>query len=83
MIPLPTHRRTSTSRLILVIRPSHHALFLLHGQSVQFPMTQVDDWKRFVVRRILNIAEECDDNNGLQLREALEEYHKIPMRGYG
>jgi len=46
-------------------------------------MTQVDDWKRFVVRRILNIAEECDDNNGLQLREALEEYHKIPMRGYG
>ena len=32
------------------------------------------------VRRILNIAAECDDDNGLELRQRFERYIKIPMR---
>jgi len=32
------------------------------------------------VRRILNIAAECDDDHGLRLRERFERYVKIPMR---
>jgi hypothetical protein len=40
----------------------------------------VDELKRLGVKRILNIAAECDDDNGLQLREIFERYNKIPMR---
>ncbi|KAF8494983.1 hypothetical protein F5888DRAFT_616655 [Russula emetica] len=32
------------------------------------------------VRRILNLAVECDDDNGLELRQRFERYVKIPMR---
>ena len=32
------------------------------------------------VRRILNIAAECDDDHGLGLRQRFERYVKIPMR---
>ena len=32
------------------------------------------------VRRILNLAAECDDDNGLGLRQRFERYNKIPMR---
>ncbi len=32
------------------------------------------------VRRILNLAAECDDDNGLGLRQRFERYVKIPMR---
>ena len=32
------------------------------------------------VKRILNLAIECDDTNGLGLREKFERYARIPMR---
>jgi hypothetical protein len=32
------------------------------------------------VRRILNLAFECDDDAGLRLRERFERYVRIPMR---
>ena len=32
------------------------------------------------VKRILNIAAECDDDHGLHLRERFERYIRIPMR---
>ena len=32
------------------------------------------------VKRILNIAIECDDDLGLRLRERFEKYTRIPMR---
>lgn len=32
------------------------------------------------VKRILNIAIECDDDQGLKLRETFERYTRIPMR---
>ena len=40
----------------------------------------VEELKQLGVKRILNIAAECDDDNGLQLREVFEKYNKIPMR---
>lgn len=32
------------------------------------------------VKRILNLAIECDDDHGLRLRERFERYVRIPMR---
>ena len=32
------------------------------------------------VKRIINIAAECDDDNGLRLRENFDRYFHIPMR---
>ena len=32
------------------------------------------------VKRILNIAAECDDDHGLGLRQHFDKYMKIPMR---
>ncbi|CAA7262105.1 unnamed protein product [Cyclocybe aegerita] len=40
----------------------------------------VDELVELGVKRILNIAAECDDDSGLKLREVFEKYHKIPMR---
>lgn len=40
----------------------------------------VTELKQLGVKRILNIAAECDDENGLRLREVFDRYHKIPMR---
>ena len=34
------------------------------------------------VRRILNIAAECDDDQGLRLRKRFDSYTKIPMRDF-
>ncbi|KAF8999781.1 hypothetical protein BDQ17DRAFT_1360370 [Cyathus striatus] len=40
----------------------------------------VDELQGLGVRRILNIAAECDDDQGLGLKEKFEKYVKIPMR---
>lgn len=40
----------------------------------------VEELKRLGVKRILNIAVECDDDKGLRLRERFERYIRIPMR---
>ncbi|KZT23042.1 hypothetical protein NEOLEDRAFT_1096755 [Neolentinus lepideus HHB14362 ss-1] len=40
----------------------------------------VKELQKLGVTRILNIAEECDDNQGLHLRENFERYIRIPMR---
>jgi hypothetical protein len=34
------------------------------------------------VKRILNIAAECDDDQGLRLRKRFDSYTKIPMRDF-
>ncbi|KAJ7452195.1 hypothetical protein B0H11DRAFT_304793 [Mycena galericulata] len=41
---------------------------------------QVAELQGLGVRRILNIAAECDDDHGLHLRTVFEKYVKIPMR---
>lgn len=40
----------------------------------------VQDLKELGVKRILNIAAECDDDQGLRLKEVFDRYYKIPMR---
>jgi hypothetical protein len=40
----------------------------------------VNELKTLGVKRIINIAAECDDDHGLQLRENFDRYFHIPMR---
>ncbi|KAF9460442.1 hypothetical protein BDZ94DRAFT_922113 [Collybia nuda] len=53
--------------------------FLYLGPELTEP-EHVEELRELGVRRILNIAAECDDDNGLNLREVFEKYYKIPMR---
>ncbi|KAF7297109.1 hypothetical protein MIND_00943800 [Mycena indigotica] len=52
--------------------------FLFLGPELTQP-EHVAELQSFGVRRILNIAAECDDDHGLHLRTIFK-YHKIPMR---
>ncbi|KAJ6598679.1 hypothetical protein B0H10DRAFT_2167589 [Mycena sp. CBHHK59/15] len=53
--------------------------FLFLGPELTTP-AHVAELRALGVRRILNIAAECDDDHGLRLREVFERYVKIPMR---
>lgn len=53
--------------------------FLFLGPELTTP-EHVEELKGLGVKRILNIAAECDDDNGLNLRGVFEKYYKIPMR---
>ncbi|KAF8658431.1 hypothetical protein AX16_001982 [Volvariella volvacea WC 439] len=53
--------------------------FLYLGPELTLP-EHVAELKSLGVKRILNIAAECDDDHGLGLREQFERYVKIPMR---
>ncbi|KAJ7222495.1 hypothetical protein GGX14DRAFT_428890 [Mycena pura] len=53
--------------------------FLFLGPEVTQP-EHVEELQSLGVRRILNIAIECDDDHGLELRTVFEKYSKIPMR---
>ena len=52
--------------------------FLYLGPELTLP-EHVAELQDLGVRRILNLAAECDDDQGLQLRQAFR-YIKIPMR---
>ncbi|KAJ7235830.1 hypothetical protein C8J57DRAFT_1571477 [Mycena rebaudengoi] len=53
--------------------------FLFLGPELTTP-AHVAELQALGVRRILNIAAECDDDHGLHLRTVFERYVKIPMR---
>lgn len=53
--------------------------FLYLGPELTLP-EHVQELKSLGIKRILNIAAECDDDHGLNLRENFERYVKIPMR---
>ncbi|PPQ70535.1 hypothetical protein CVT24_000290, partial [Panaeolus cyanescens] len=53
--------------------------FLFLGPELTTP-EHVKELRDLGVRRILNIAAECDDDAGLGLREVFDKYYKIPMR---
>jgi hypothetical protein len=53
--------------------------FLFLGPEIVFP-EQAQQLEERGVRRILNIAIECDDDQGLNLRQRFERYIRIPMR---
>ena len=53
--------------------------FLYLGPELTDP-EHVEELHDLGVKRILNIAAECDDDNGLNLKEVFDKYYKIPMR---
>jgi hypothetical protein len=53
--------------------------FLYLGPELTLP-EHVQELKSLGIKRILNIAAECDDDHGLNLRDNFERYVKIPMR---
>ncbi|PPQ77886.1 hypothetical protein CVT25_015373 [Psilocybe cyanescens] len=53
--------------------------FLFLGPELTTP-EHVAELQALGVKRILNIAAECDDDHGLKLREVFDKYYKIPMR---
>ncbi|KAH0834030.1 hypothetical protein J3R83DRAFT_11267 [Lanmaoa asiatica] len=53
--------------------------FLYLGPELTLP-EHVQELKSLGIKRILNIAAECDDDHGLNLRENFERYVRIPMR---
>lgn len=53
--------------------------FLYLGPEI-LTRDDVDVLQGLGVRRILNVALECDDDEGLGLRKSFERYHRIPMR---
>jgi len=53
--------------------------FLYLGPDLTAP-EHVEELQGLGVKRILNIAAECDDDQGLNLRQVFDRYYKIPMR---
>ena len=53
--------------------------FLYLGPELTLP-EHVEELRELGVKRILNIAAECNDDHGLGLRETFEKYFRIPMR---
>ena len=53
--------------------------FLFLGPELTTP-EHVEELQELGVKRILNIAAECDDDHGLKLKEVFDKYYKIPMR---
>lgn len=71
----PTTDESFPAFIISTILPN----FLFLGPELTTP-EHVEELKSLGVKRILNIAAECDDDGGLNLKEVFEKYYKIPMR---
>ncbi|KAG6816005.1 hypothetical protein H0H87_009544 [Tephrocybe sp. NHM501043] len=70
----PTTEETFPAFTISTILPN----FLYLGPELTAP-EHVTELQSLGVKRILNIAIECDDDQGLNLKDVFK-YHKIPMR---
>ena len=70
-----TARNALSPFLVSTILPG----FLFLGPEIT-TMEDVETLKRFGVERILNVAIECNDDEGLRLRETFGKYLKVPMR---
>ncbi|OCF45442.1 hypothetical protein I317_00688 [Kwoniella heveanensis CBS 569] len=73
-INLATARNGMAPFIVSTILPS----FLYLGPEIS-SQDDVDCLKRLGVKRILNVAIECDDDAGLDLKKGFK-YHRIPMR---
>ena len=71
----PTTDETFPMFTISTILPN----FLFLGPELTSP-EHVEELQELGVKRILNIAAECDDDHGLKLKEVFDKYYKIPMR---
>jgi hypothetical protein len=61
--------------IVSTILPS----FLYLGPEIN-SKEEIEELKKMGVKRILNVAMECEDNQGLGLVKEFDKYHKIPMR---
>ena len=61
--------------IVSTILPS----FLYLGPEIS-SKEEIEELKKMGVKRVLNVAMECEDNQGLGLVKEFEKYHKIPMR---
>ncbi len=74
--PVPsTTRNGMTPFIVSTVLPS----FLFLGPEIT-SQDDVDMLKRLGVKRILNAALECNDDEGLMLRDKFERYYRVPMR---
>ena len=73
--PLGSARPAIAPFLVSTIIPN----FLYLGPEI-LEQHEVDELTRLGVKRILNVAIECDDDGALGLKEVFDEYHHIPMR---
>lgn len=55
--------------------------FLYLGPEIAHPK-HVSELKALGVKRVLNVAIECDDNLGLDLRENFKQYYRIPLKDH-
>ncbi|WVQ98806.1 hypothetical protein IAU59_005937 [Kwoniella sp. CBS 9459] len=73
-INMATARNGMAPFIVSTILPS----FLYLGPEIS-SKEEVDYLKRLGIKRILNVAIECDDDAGLDLKKGFK-YHRIPMR---
>jgi hypothetical protein len=72
---LTTARGAIAPFIVSTILP--HFLFL--GPEITSD-EDIEELRRLGVKRILNVAIECDDDGGLRLRERFDRYLRVPMR---
>lgn len=72
-VPTPIARQPPIE--VSTILPS----FLYLGPEIS-TRTDVDTLLALGIRRVLNVALECDDDEGLGLRTSFERYYRIPMK---
>lgn len=72
---LLTSRNSMTPFIVSTVLPS----FLFLGPEIT-SQDDIDVLKSLGVKRILNVAVECDDDEGLMLRDEFERYFRVPMR---
>lgn len=72
-VPTPIARQPPLE--VSTILPS----FLYLGPEIS-TRTDVDTLLALGIRRVLNVALECDDDEGLGLRTSFERYYRIPMK---
>lgn len=76
----PSHSQNPLAQLnkpidVSTVLPS----FLFLGPEIT-TQADVDELQRLGVRRILNVAVECNDDEGLGLSTVFEKYYRIPMK---
>ncbi|EIW69382.1 hypothetical protein TREMEDRAFT_62249 [Tremella mesenterica DSM 1558] len=70
-----TARNVISPFVVTTILPS----FLYLGPEIA-SMRDIEELRRLGVKRVLNVAIECEDEHSLGLREKFERYLKVPMR---
>ena len=77
--PLSAGPSTARNAMIPFVVSTILPSFLFLGPEIT-SKSDIDILKRLGVKRILNVALECNDDEGLMLRHIFERYLRVPMR---